>query len=114
MTRRNTTRPSPTTTRPSGSTQSTHAYNNRGFARADKKEYDKAIADFSEAIRLDPKDATAYYNRGIAWAGKNEYDKAIADYSEAIRLDPKDASAYINRGAAWSYKKANTTKPSPT
>ena len=29
-----------------------------------KREYDKAIADFTEAIRLDPKDAEAYSDRG--------------------------------------------------
>ena len=38
------------------------------MAWSDKKEYDKAIADYNEAIRLDPKDANAYINRGMAWA----------------------------------------------
>ena len=66
-----------------------------------KKEYDKAIADYTEAIRLDPKYARAYNNRGDAWYGKKEYDKAIADYTEAIRLDPEIAEAYNNRGNAW-------------
>ena len=78
---------------------------NRGRAWSDKKEYDKAIADYSEAIRLDPKYALAYYNRGSPGSRKKEYDKAIADYTEAIRLDPKYALAYNNRGVAWSDKK---------
>ena len=63
-----------------------------------KGEYDKAIADYNEAIRLDPLDAHAYYRRGVAWTLKDEYDKAIADYTEAIRLDPKDADNYHQRG----------------
>ena len=101
-TRRSTTRPSPTTTRPSGSIPKyACAYHNRGYAWYGKKEYDKAIADYNEAIRLDPKDAMAYYNRGCAWSGKKEYDKAIADYNEAIRLDPGIAYAYYNRGVAF-------------
>ena len=33
----------------------------------------RAIADYSEAIRLDPKYAVAYSNRGLAYAYKNEY-----------------------------------------
>ena len=66
-----------------------------------KGEYDKAIAHYSEALRLNPKDADAYYNRGIAWERRGEYDKAIADYSEAIRLNPNYADAYYNRGIAW-------------
>jgi tetratricopeptide (TPR) repeat protein len=36
--------------------------------------YDKAIAFYDEAIRLDPKCAIAYINRGAAWADKKEYD----------------------------------------
>ena len=66
--RRSTTRPSPTSTRRSGSIPSiATAYINRGIAWNDKEEYDKAIADFNEAIRLDPEDAQAYIDRGDAW-----------------------------------------------
>jgi tetratricopeptide (TPR) repeat protein len=70
-----------------------------------KRDYDKAIADYSEVIRLDAGYAEAYHNRGTAWARKREYDKAIADYNEAIRLDAGYAEAYYNRGLTWYYKK---------
>ena len=60
-----------------------------GRAYAKKGDYDKAIADYTEAIRLDPKNAEAYCNRGHAYEEKGDYDKAIADCTEAIRLDPK-------------------------
>ena len=69
-----------------------------------KGEYDRAIADYTEAIRLDPKHAAAFNNRGLAWTAKGEHDRAIADYTEAIRLDPKHAAAFYNRGNAWSAK----------
>ena len=49
---------------------------------------DKAIADYTEAIRLNPKDAAAHCDRGRAYADKGDLDKANADYTEAIRLDP--------------------------
>ena len=81
------------------------AYLNRGNVWLLKHEYDKAIADYNEAIRIDPRYAIAYNNRGLAWSDKKEYDKAIADYNEAIRLDPKDALAYHGRGLVWSAKK---------
>ena len=69
-----------------------------------KGEADRAIADCSQAIRLNPKLASAYNNRGNAWRAKGDYDRAIADYTEAIRLDPKYAVAFKNRGSAYRDK----------
>ena len=83
------------------------AYYNRGIEWGAKGNTDRAIADFDEAIRLDPKYAKAYNNRGIAWYAKGYNDRAIADYNEAIRLDPKLAQAYYNRGNAWNAKGDN-------
>ena len=54
-----------------------------------KGDYDKAIADCSEAIRLDPKYAVAYNQRGWAYEKKHNHDRAIADYTAAILLNPK-------------------------
>jgi tetratricopeptide (TPR) repeat protein len=50
---------------------------------------DKAIADFTEAIRLDPKAADAYYNRGNAYGHKGDTEKAKADFDQAKRLGYK-------------------------
>ena len=71
----------------------------RGIAWAGKGKLEKAIADFTEAIRLNPKDAVAFYNRGLAWHKKNEHDKAIVDYTEAVRFDPKNVWAFNNSTA---------------
>ena len=76
----------------------------KGRSRA-KKDYDKAIDDYTEAIRLDPGIAPAYNNRGAAWGAKKDFDKVIADCNEAIRLDPGFAFAYDNRGNAWRVRK---------
>jgi tetratricopeptide (TPR) repeat protein len=80
-------------------------YNTRGVERDKKGEYDRAIADFNRAIRLDPNDAVAYSNRGNTWNNEKEYDQAIADCNQAIRLDPDFVLAYINRSCAWNGKK---------
>ena len=61
---------------------------------------DKAIKDYDEAIRLNPKYTTAYYVRGLARVLKKDYAAAIKDYDEAIRLNPKYALAFRERGVA--------------
>jgi tetratricopeptide (TPR) repeat protein len=81
------------------------AYHTRGYAYAAKGEPDRAIADYNEAIALDPKSALTYVNRGAAYTDKGEHDRAIADYGEAIRLDSNFARAYHNRGYAYNVKR---------
>ena len=79
-------------------------FNNRGNAYADKKDYDRAIQDYNEAIRLNQRNASALYNRGNAYANKQDYDRAIQDYNEAIRLNPNYANAFNSRGFAYANK----------
>ena len=77
-------------------------YNNRGLAYSERGNLEGAIADFNEAIDLNPDLAKAYNNRGVAYFGRGNLEGAIADYNEAIRLNPDDADAYNNRGVAYS------------
>src|SRR5471032_1886728 len=54
------------------------AFNNRGNAYTEKKEYDRAIADYDQAIRLNPKYALVFDGRGINYKNKGQLDRAIA------------------------------------
>src|SRR2546423_11795501 len=53
------------------------AYSNRAGAFVNMGEYDRAIADGTKAIELDPKNINAYGNRGNAYAGNGQHDQAI-------------------------------------
>ena len=72
------------------------AYNNRGTLFDNQELYDKAIADYSKAIELNPVYAKAYNNRGFDYDNQHLYDKAIADYAKALEIEPNFTKAYNN------------------
>jgi TolB-like protein len=88
-------------------TQSTEAHNaylqgHYYFLRRNTEDYRKAVADFDEAIRLDPKYALAYTERSEAWTligdltGQREtaWPKAERDAEQAVALAPDLAEAH--------------------
>ena len=77
------------------------AFTIRGRAYRAAGDFDRAIADYSEAIRIDQNYVLAFYSRGIAYFNKGDNDCAIADYTEALRLTPRDILALQNRGHAY-------------
>ncbi|MDR3623357.1 MAG: tetratricopeptide repeat protein [Paludisphaera borealis] len=81
------------------------SYDWRGCVLRRRMDFDLAIADFNEAIRLEPGEACYYYNRGKAWNARQDYEKAIADFDKAICLDPEEPDAYTNRADAQYAKK---------
>jgi len=74
---------------------------NRGVTRYDLRDWDGAIADFDEALMLNPHRVMAWIKLGNARFNKGDLDKAINEYDEAIRLDPRSVIALNNRGLAW-------------
>jgi tetratricopeptide (TPR) repeat protein len=84
--------------------QSAGTFLDRGIMFASRGEYDLAIADFTEAIKLNPNSVTAYNNRGYSYYMMNNYDLAIADFNQAINLDINYAISYHNRGSIYDSK----------
>src|SRR5580658_7639195 len=80
------------------------ALNNRGNAYRFKGQFDRAIADFDQSIKLSPEYAIAFSNRGLVYWDKGDFDRAIKDYDDAIKLKPDLALAYYNRGLAYGSK----------
>lgn len=79
-------------------------YRKRADENNFKGDYDLAVNDYNEALKLNPKDNLSYINRARAFSGKKNYDSAIADYDKAIELNPKDAVAYLNRADSFEKK----------
>src|SRR5947209_5385332 len=71
----------------------------RGVAHFQKREWDKAIAAFTDALRHEPAHPTGHYFRGRCHAAAENYVAAVADFTRAIELAP-DEAAYNDRGIA--------------
>ena len=80
------------------------AYNNRGNAYVAKGEYDRAVQDYDQSIKLNPNYSRTFNNRGVAYQKKGEYDLAIKDFDEAIRLNAEYANAFANRAQTYQHK----------
>jgi tetratricopeptide (TPR) repeat protein len=84
----------------SGKQNTAPAYNNRGLAYYELKQYKEAVADYTQAIKLDPAYAAAYNNRGNSYYELHEYQMALRDFNQSIRLMPNYSKAYSNRALA--------------
>jgi tetratricopeptide (TPR) repeat protein len=73
----------------------------RARASLAKGDYESAIADYDEVIRLTPDSALAYIDRGQAYSAKADDDRAIADFDHAVRIAPIWAAAYNGRGGIY-------------
>src|SRR5208282_2993664 len=80
------------------SAQNARTYNDRGLAKEKKGDLDGAMADYNQAMKLNPKYAAPYNNRGNVRKKKGDLNGAMAEYNQAIKLNPKFALAYCNRG----------------
>jgi tetratricopeptide (TPR) repeat protein len=80
------------------------AYNNRGNAYAAKRDYDRAVQDFDQSIKLNPAYIKPINNRGVAYLRSGEVDLAIKAFDEAITLNPNYGEVFANRAGAYLKK----------
>jgi formylglycine-generating enzyme required for sulfatase activity/Flp pilus assembly protein TadD len=81
---------------------SAEEYFTRGLNKSTADEaYEEAIADYDQAIRLNPHYAEAYFRRGVDYANLGDLKRAIEDYDQAIQLNPQYAEAHFEQGVAY-------------
>ena len=68
-------------------------------------ELDRALKDYTKAIRLDPKSAVYHAARAEIWLEKNDSDRALSDLSTAIQLKPKADEFYAKRARLFDQKR---------
>lgn len=79
-------------------------WTNRAVCKLNYGQWDAAIADANEAVRLAPESPHAYAVRGRAYAGKRQFEQAFADLGRALQLaktDEDTRNLYNDRGNAY-------------
>lgn len=86
-----------------------NAFYNRGRAYSRKGQFDRAIQDYDQAIKLKPDHASAFNNRCWERAIEGQQlEAALADCNEALRLRPNDANILGSRGLTYLKLKLNS------
>jgi len=76
------------------------AYTYRANIYVDRAETEKAIADFTRAIKHDPTQADPFVGRGMLYYAQGDYKHALPDFDAAVRLDPNEATDWAWRARA--------------
>lgn len=69
------------------------AHTNMGLYHLNRKDYDAALREFDEVLRLNPSSAKGHFNRGLTLARLGRMDEAIAAYRTGLTINPNDATA---------------------
>jgi Flp pilus assembly protein TadD len=75
----------------------------RAVQLVDKGDLNGAIAELSEAIKLEPRNADGYVARGNVRYENKDLKGAAADYTLAIQVDAANVVAHNNRGVMYYY-----------
>jgi tetratricopeptide (TPR) repeat protein len=62
-------------------------------------DFEAAVAEFDQALRINPSDVRSYHNRGAANLRLHNYAGASADYAKTLDLDP----TFHEQGTVWLF-----------
>ncbi|MBD2563125.1 MULTISPECIES: serine protease [Nostoc] len=79
-------------------------YFSRANLYSDSGDYRRAIADYNQVLRLNPKNASAYALRGLNHQRRGDNQAAIKDFNSAVQIDPNNAVAYFARGISYHFQ----------
>ncbi|WP_040006257.1 tetratricopeptide repeat protein [Fibrisoma limi] len=79
-------------------------YYRLGQCEAATNQYDKAVDDYSSALKLDENFVTGYLDRGAAYEALGRLDRAVDDYQRAIERNPTSVPYYFAKASALEKK----------
>lgn len=78
-------------------------YSLRGYIYFNKKDYEKALADATQALCINPKDAVSYRLKGMIYNQQNRHQEALEAFNKAIIYDGKNAEDYCYRARYYFF-----------
>lgn len=84
-----------------GTTTKTVVLINLGAAYNGKRQWDKAVACFEAAQKLQPEQPAAWYFMGESLFALSRLEESLAAYTQAIKLLPKEAAFYSGRASLY-------------
>ncbi|OGX08947.1 MAG: hypothetical protein A2Z88_07595 [Omnitrophica WOR_2 bacterium GWA2_47_8] len=85
--------------------------NNTAGVYAEKKMTGTALALYTRALRLEPKNKDTYLELGKLYGNLNQFDRAIAVWREGMRIDPDEEQFKSLISQAENLKKRGDAKP---
>lgn len=79
-------------------------YVSLGYVYFQKKDYEKAIANYKKALSLNDKHYSGHFNLGVAYQQTDKVDRAIQEFQKAIEIAPKAPAAHLSLGLAFKAK----------
>ncbi len=73
----------------------------QGIEKSERGDFEGAIAEFTEALKINPNNVDAYYNQAVVYSQLGNFELAIANFSQALKFDPNFVQAYVNRGSIY-------------
>ena len=70
----------------------------------DQRRLDEAIAEYNEALRVDPEMSSAHHNIGLCLSMKKNFDGAIAEFRQTLELNPNEPRTRVLLGTALGQK----------
>ncbi|MEO0843358.1 MAG: tetratricopeptide repeat protein [Cyanobacteria bacterium J06643_5] len=76
-------------------------YSDRGFLYDNQTKWDLAVADYKEAIQINPEYTTAYFLRINLYESRKGRDFGLVDYSKLTEVQPLSIIYYLSRAALY-------------
>ena len=103
----------PTGTISAQSASDAQGYVARGQALAKSGKTEEALAEFDNALALDPYNVQALYGRGLIYQGEKQHEQAIEDFTAANGLTPQRAEPLLARATSYLAHRQGQRKPPP-